>query len=91
MSRSRQYFTAIEAHEGPVPGGPNICDNAQIIASTDLNADTVAAALKFLWINNQIEGILGLGGDKPSLNGIIRVLPGRERSWWPEGRYVAQP
>jgi len=81
---------AIEQHEGPDPGGSFNCTNADIIETTGLSKDTVEAVLRDLWQSNQIEGIQTLGGN-PNLQGIVRVLPGRDRIWGLEGRYKAQP
>jgi hypothetical protein len=86
----QSVLKAIEQHEGPDPNGSFSCTNADIIEATGLSKDTVEAVLRDLWQRDLIEGILVLGG-KPNLDGIVRVLPGRERQWGANGRYVAQP
>jgi hypothetical protein len=80
---------SIEQHEGPDPDGNYSCNNAVIIEATGLSKDTVEAVLRGLWQRGQIEGILVFGGN-PNLEGIVRVLPRRERQWGWDGRYVAQ-
>jgi hypothetical protein len=51
----------------------------------------VGNALHDLWKSDQIEGVLTLGGVKPYLNGIVRVVPGRDRLWGRDRRYKTQP
>jgi hypothetical protein len=82
---------AIEQHEGSDPDGSSFsCTNADIIEATGLSKDTVEAVLRDLWQRDLIEGILVFGGN-PNLDGIVRVLPGRECQWNFDGRYRAQP
>lgn len=65
--------------------------NESIEGATGLDSVTVASILRELWRTAQIEGLLGLGGERPSLTGIRRVLPGRVRVWESDGWYVEQP
>jgi hypothetical protein len=83
-------LAAIDTHGGPNPSG-STCGNEDIVAATGLDPETVARILGELWKSDQIEGVLGLGGVKPSLTGIARVIPGRRRLWDNDGRYVKQP
>jgi len=82
---------AIEQHEGPQPDGAFDCTNDVIVEATGLDKAVVASALHDLWKSDHIEGVLTLGGVKPYLVGIVRVLPGRDRLWGRDGRYKAQP
>jgi hypothetical protein len=69
---------AIEQHEGPQPDGAFDCTNDVIVEATGLDKAVVASALHDLWKSDHIEGVLTLGGVKPYLNGIVRVLVGAE-------------
>jgi hypothetical protein len=62
-----------------------------IVEATGLDKAVVGNALHDLWKSDQIEGVLTLGGFKLYLNGIVRVLPGRDRLRGRDGRYKAQP
>jgi hypothetical protein len=84
-------LNAIEQYEGPQPDGAFDCTNDVIVAATGLDQAVVASALHDLWKSEQIEAVLTLGGVKPYLNGIVRVLPGRDRLWGRDGRYKPQP
>jgi HD superfamily phosphohydrolase YqeK len=83
-------LTAIDNHTGPNPSG-STCGNEEIVTATGLDPETVAGILHDLWKSDQIEGALGLGGIKPSLIGIARVIPGQPRLWGNDGRYRVQP
>ena len=86
----QSVLKAIEQHEDPGANGASFgCTNPDIIETTGLSKDTVEAVLRGLWQRGQIEGIRVFGGD-PNLEGILRVLPRRERQWGWDGRYVAQ-
>ena len=67
--------------------GSEDCNNAVLDHETGLDPATVDAVLEYLWESDQIEGILTLGGRRPSLDSLRRVLPDRDRLWGEDGRY----
>jgi len=71
--------------------GDEDCNNALLDAETQLDPKTVDQVLDYLWKTDQIEAIMTLGGRHPSLDGIRRVLPDRERLWGADGRYQPHP
>lgn len=78
-------LAAIDAHEGPAEDGGYPCSNETIVEHTDLDSAQVAATLEELWEVGEIEGILTIGGVKPHLLGIRRVIRGRPRIWGADG------
>ena len=82
---------AIAANEGSPSDGFH-CNNETIVGVTDLDAPLVATILGELWQADRIEGVLTIGGGvKPHLEGIVRVLSGRQRVWKSDGYYQPQP
>ena len=65
--------------------GDEDCNNALIDFESGLNPATVDEVLDYLWKSDQIEGIMTPGGRNPSLVGILRVLPDKERQWGDDG------
>jgi hypothetical protein len=87
----------IEAVRNAIAAHEDDCNNEVIDEATGYEPGTVDAALERLWLAEQIEGILTLGGRvgapsrNPSLQGIRLVLPGRPRAWGWDGRYQKRP
>ena len=67
------------------------CNNALIDHETGLPSEAVDEVLDYLWEQGRIEAIMTLGGRNPSLDGIRRILPGRDRLWGDDGRYQPHP
>jgi hypothetical protein len=65
--------------------GDEDCNNALIDLESGLNPATVDEVLDYLWKSVQIEGIMTPGGRNPSLVGILRLLPDKERQWGDDG------
>lgn len=68
-----------------------VCNDAPPGHETGLDPTTVDEVLDYLWTADQIEGIMTLGGRHPSLDDVRRVLPGRDRLWGDDGRYLPHP
>jgi len=90
-SEARAVADAIAIHEGDRQEGRHNCTNDTIVEATGLEPEVVAAVLEELWQEGRIEGLLVVGGVKPYLRGIVRVLPGQSRVWERDGRFVRQP
>jgi hypothetical protein len=88
-SEFEAVLTAIEENEGS--GGQHHCSNETIVEATGLDAKVVADVLGILWRDARIEGAVTMGGVKPHLMGIVRVLPGRQRVWGGDGYFQPQP
>jgi len=69
--------------------GDEDCNNSLLDHETGLDSATVDEILEYLWKADQIEGIMTLGGRRPPLDDIRRVLPDRPRLWGDDGRYQA--
>ena len=91
MENLEAVLQVIEATEGPDPDGSFTCNNETIVEATGLDQQAVANILGMLWRLGEIEGILTTGEVHPSLQGIRRVLPGRDHTWGLEGLYRHQP
>jgi hypothetical protein len=67
------------------------CNNVLIDYETGLDSATVDEVLDHLWKTDQVEGIMTFGGRNPSLDGLRRVLPERNRLWGTDGRSRPHP
>ena len=89
-SDTDRVLAVIDANEGSGEDVDPGCNNDTIVETTGLSMAAVCSVLATLWKQAWIEGVLTIG-PVPYLQGIRRVLPGRERAWGVDGFYRPRP
>jgi hypothetical protein len=83
-------LAAIRDNEGPTQDAECPCTSECVGEATGLGEAVVADVLDALWRSGYIEAIPMASNDvAPHLVGILRVLPGRRRTWGWDGHYMA--